>query len=192
MKYIINFLIYLSCETYVHPTVPPNLIRVQYILYNKWGDAHEWRNHERKSLANLITKDQNIVMHGNECIIYVLHVILYSAKNNHRSLISPLSPRTAFRFLSTCSSSSSSTSSSNSNFISDSTNTSKKTCSFTCTAHKTASGHQRNYSSSSLSYLALWRHHSWSVTSRTRGTSIVMPYSSTVLARANWRKGDFY
>ena len=52
-----------------------------------------------KSLANRITSDPKIVIHGNECIIlFLTHYFMSwthnSAKNNHRSLISQLSPRT--------------------------------------------------------------------------------------------------
>ena len=43
-----------------------------------------------------------------------------------------------------------------------------------------------------FSDLALWRHHSWSLMSRKHGTSIVMSYLSTVLAHANWHKGDLH
>ena len=65
------------------------------------NDFHEWRSHESKSLANHLTSDQNIVIHGNECIIlfltrYFMSWTHHSATNNHRSLISPLSPRTVF------------------------------------------------------------------------------------------------
>ena len=66
------------------------------------NDFHEWRSQEWKSLANRITRDPKIVIHGNECIILFLtryfmsleHTILL--KTHHRSLISQLSPRTAF------------------------------------------------------------------------------------------------
>ena len=65
------------------------------------NDFHEWRSHEWKSLANRITSDPKIDIHGNECIILFLtrHLCLgihNSAENHHRSLISQLSPRTAF------------------------------------------------------------------------------------------------
>ena len=44
-----------------------------------------------------------------------------------------------------------------------------------------------------FSDLALWRHHIWYVTSRERGLlGIVTSYSSTVLTRANWLKGDLH
>ena len=36
------------------------------------NDFHEWRSHEWKSLANRITSDPKIVIHGNECIILFL------------------------------------------------------------------------------------------------------------------------
>ena len=36
------------------------------------NDFHEWRSHEWKSLANRITSDPKIVIHGNECIIIFL------------------------------------------------------------------------------------------------------------------------
>ena len=83
------------------------------------NDFHEWRSHEWKSLANRITSDPKIVIHGNECIIlfltrYLMSWTHNSAENNHRSLVSQLSPRTI------------------------------------------------------VSGLALWRHHSGSVTSRER------------------------
>ena len=65
------------------------------------NDLHEWRSQEWKSLAKHITRDQKIVIHGNECIIvfltrYFLSWTHNSAKNNHRSFISPLSPRKVF------------------------------------------------------------------------------------------------
>ena len=83
------------------------------------NDFHEWRSHEWKSLANRVTSDTKIVIHGNECTIlfltrYFMSWTHKSAKNNHRSLISQVSPRTV------------------------------------------------------VSDLALWRHHSGSVTSRER------------------------
>ena len=60
------------------------------------NDFHEW-----KSLANHLTSDQKIVIHGNECIIlflarYFISWTHSSATNNHRSLISPLSLGTVF------------------------------------------------------------------------------------------------
>ena len=63
------------------------------------NDFHEWRSHEWKSLANRITSDPKIVIHGNECIIlfltrYLMSWTHNSAENNHRSLVSQLSPRT--------------------------------------------------------------------------------------------------
>ena len=36
------------------------------------NDFHEWRSHEWKLLANRITSDPKIVIHGNECIILFL------------------------------------------------------------------------------------------------------------------------
>ena len=82
-------------------------------------DFHEWRSHEWKSLANHLTSDQKVVIHGNECIIlfltrYFMPWAHNSATNKHWSLISPLPLTTVF------------------------------------------------------SDLTLWRHHSWSVTSRER------------------------
>ena len=49
------------------------------------NNFHEWRSHEWKSLANRITSDSKIVIHGNECIILFLTRCLmswthYSAK----------------------------------------------------------------------------------------------------------------
>ena len=65
------------------------------------NDFHEWRSHEWKSLANHLTSDQNIVIHGNECIIifltrYYMSWVHSFAKNNRRSFISSLSPRKVF------------------------------------------------------------------------------------------------
>ena len=58
-------------------------------------DFHEWQSHEWKSLANHLTRDQKVVIHGNECIIlfltcYFIYWTYHSATNKHRSLISPL------------------------------------------------------------------------------------------------------
>ena len=55
----------------------------------------------RVTLANHLTSDQEIVIHGNECIIlfltrYFISWTHRSATNNHRSLISPLSLGTVF------------------------------------------------------------------------------------------------
>ena len=60
---------------------------------------YQRQSHSWKSLAKRIMSDPKIVIHGNECIILFLtcHFMSwthYSAKNNHRSLISQLSPRT--------------------------------------------------------------------------------------------------
>ena len=65
------------------------------------NDFHEWRSHEWKSLANHLMSDQKIVIHCIECIIlfltrYFMSWTHHFATNNHRSLISPLSPRTVF------------------------------------------------------------------------------------------------
>ena len=62
------------------------------------------RRHEWKSLANRLTSDPKIVIQGNECIIlfltrYFMSWTHNSAKNNYRSLISPLSLRTALSAL---------------------------------------------------------------------------------------------
>ena len=91
---------------------------------HEWGDlpmifTSDEVTSENKSLANHLTSDQKIVIHGNECIIlfltrYLISWTHRSATNNHRSLISPLSLGTVF------------------------------------------------------SDLTLWRHYSWSVTSRER------------------------
>ena len=52
---------------------------------------HEWRSQEWKPLANHLTSDQKIVIHGNECIILFLTRYISwthrSPTNNHRSLI---------------------------------------------------------------------------------------------------------
>ena len=64
------------------------------------NNFHEWRSHEWKSLANRITSDPKIVIHGNECIILFLTRYLMSntqfRPNNYRLLISPLSLWTVF------------------------------------------------------------------------------------------------
>ena len=64
------------------------------------NDFHKWRSHEWKSLANRITSDPEIVIHGNECIILFLTRYFVSwthnSAKNYRSLISPLSLRTVF------------------------------------------------------------------------------------------------
>ena len=94
--------------------------KVEYIKNNVWvtvnndflvtsgNDFHEWQSHEFrhewKSLANHLTSDQNIVIHGNECIILFLtrHFMSWAhsfAKNNHRSFISSLLPRKVFSAL---------------------------------------------------------------------------------------------
>ena len=46
-------------------------------IFGSWvrrfaNNFHEWRNHEWKFLANRITSDPKIVIHGNECIIIFL------------------------------------------------------------------------------------------------------------------------
>ena len=107
------------------------------------NNFHEWRSHEWKSLANRITSDHNIVIHGKECIIlfltrYFMSWTHNSSKNHYRSLISPLSLWTVF------------------------------------------------------SVLALWPFLLICDVTQTWGTGIVMSYSSIVLARANWCKGDLH
>ena len=43
------------------------------------NDFHEWRSHEWKSLANHLTRDQKIVIHGNSCIIlYIFYINSYT------------------------------------------------------------------------------------------------------------------
>ena len=59
------------------------------------------RRFAHESLVNRITSDPKIVIQGNECIILFLTRYCVSlkhnfSKNNHRSLISHLSPRTVF------------------------------------------------------------------------------------------------
>ena len=70
------------------------------------NNFHEWKIHEWKSLANHITSDSKIFIHGNECIIIFLTCYFMSwrhssTKNNHRSLISPLSLKNGLFWLST-------------------------------------------------------------------------------------------
>ena len=107
------------------------------------NNFHESRSHEWKSLANRITGDTKIVIHGNECIIYFLNAILCP---EHTILLKQLS-------------------------IAD-------------FAIVTKDG---------LLWLSI-------VTSpqlicdvtRTWGTGIVTSYSSIVLAREKWHKGDLH
>ena len=57
-------------------------------------DFHAWRSHKWKLLVNHLRSDHKIVLQGNECII-LFHIRQFmtwthhSAKNSHRSLISP-------------------------------------------------------------------------------------------------------
>ena len=48
---------------------------------------HEWRSHEWKSLANRITSDPKIVIHGNECITLFLTRFLMSWTHNSAKTI---------------------------------------------------------------------------------------------------------
>ena len=59
------------------------------------NEFHEWWSHEWKSLTNHPTSDQEVVIHGNECIIlfltrYFISWTHCSVTNNLRSLISPV------------------------------------------------------------------------------------------------------
>ena len=105
----------------------------------------QWFSRVTKSRMKINGKSHHewhkTVIHGNKYIILFLTRYLMSlthifSKNNHRSLISQLSPRTGFYDL------------------------------------------------------TLWRHHNCSVTSREREILALTSYSSIVLARAYWRKGD--
>ena len=65
------------------------------------NDFHEWRSLEYRSLANHITRDRVIVIHGKDCIIlFVTRRFMSRAHNsaskNNRSLISPMSLRKVF------------------------------------------------------------------------------------------------
>ena len=51
------------------------------------NDFHEWRGHEWKSLANRLTSDPKIVIHGNECIILFLTRYLMSGTHNSAKTI---------------------------------------------------------------------------------------------------------
>ena len=62
------------------------------------NDFHEWRIYKWKSLANRITSDKKIAIHGNKCITLFLtcHSMPWthnSEKKNRSLCISPLSPR---------------------------------------------------------------------------------------------------
>ena len=63
-----------------------------------------WVRRFSNNLANRFTNDPKMVIHGNECIIlflvrYFMSRTHSSAKNNYRSLISPLLLRTVFSYL---------------------------------------------------------------------------------------------
>ena len=53
------------------------------------NDCHEWQNHEWKSLANRLTSDPKIVIHGKKCII--LFLTRYSMSWVHNSARKQLS-----------------------------------------------------------------------------------------------------
>ena len=93
------------------------------------NDFHEWLRHEWKSLANHLTSDQKIVIHGSE--FYFLHAIYLEHIVPLQTIVDRL-----FRH---------------------------------CEAIT----------------VDLWRH-------ANMRTGIVTSYSSIVLARANWRKGDLH
>ena len=116
LSYLNNGISYTSKEIKNNAWVTVNN---DFWVTSEANDFHEWRSHEWKSLANRLTSDPKIAIHGNECNIsfltlYFMSCTHNSVKNIHRSLISQLLPRTV------------------------------------------------------VSDLALWRHHSWSVTSRER------------------------
>ena len=52
------------------------------------NNFHEWRSHEWKLLANRITSDPKIVIHGNECIILFLtrYVMYLNAQLRYKQL----------------------------------------------------------------------------------------------------------
>ena len=51
------------------------------------NNFHEWRSHEWKLLANRITSDAKIVIHGNEFYFYILHAILCPSTHNSTKTI---------------------------------------------------------------------------------------------------------
>ena len=52
------------------------------------NDFQEWRSHEWKSLANHLTSDQNIIIHGNECIIlFLAHYFMSWAHSFAKSIV---------------------------------------------------------------------------------------------------------
>ena len=60
------------------------------------NDFHEWRSHEWKSLANHLTRDQKIVIHGNSCIILYIYIMC----DRIRFLYSRFSPFLKWQLLS--------------------------------------------------------------------------------------------
>ena len=48
------------------------------------NDFHEWQSHKWKSLANRLTSDPKIVIHGNECIILFLKCYFMSLNAQFR------------------------------------------------------------------------------------------------------------
>ena len=66
------------------------------------NNFHAWRSHAWKSLANRITSDQKLLFMVTNVLLYFLHAILCPGhtiplkKNNYWSLISTLSLRTVF------------------------------------------------------------------------------------------------
>ena len=52
------------------------------------NNFHEWRSHEWKSLANRITSDPKIVIHGNECIIlFLTRYLMFWTLNSAKTII---------------------------------------------------------------------------------------------------------
>ena len=41
------------------------------------NDFHSWLRHSWKLLANRLTRDPKIVIHGNSCIILYIHILIY-------------------------------------------------------------------------------------------------------------------
>ena len=97
-----NYFVYGDIQRIVHGVTWITIFGSRVRLFA--NNFHEWRSHEWKSLANRITSDHNIVIHGKECIIlfltrYFMSWTHNSSKNNYRSLISPLSLWTVFSVL---------------------------------------------------------------------------------------------
>ena len=52
------------------------------------NNFHEWQSNEWKSLANRLTSDPKIVIHGKECIIlFLTHYLMSGTHNSAKTII---------------------------------------------------------------------------------------------------------